>query len=78
LHEPAKPFGQGDRHVGIRFKQHGQILRAVAFSQPEWAEKINSHSGSFDLAFRPNINEFNGMRKVELQLVDWRASSANS
>jgi single-stranded-DNA-specific exonuclease len=78
LHEPAKPFGQGDRHVGVRFKQHGQILRAVAFSQPEWAEKINSHPGSFDLAFRPNINEFNGMRKVELQLVDWRASSANS
>lgn len=78
LHEPAKPFGQGDRHVGIRFKQHGQILRAVAFSQPEWADKINSHQGCFDLAFRPNINEFNGMRKVELQLVDWRASSTNS
>lgn len=78
LHEPAKSFGQGDRHVGVRFKQHGQILRAVAFSQPEWAEKINAHQGCFDLAFRPNINEFNGMRKVELQLVDWRASSANS
>jgi single-stranded-DNA-specific exonuclease len=46
----------------------------VAFSQPEWAEKITSHQGCFDLAFRPNINEFNGMRKVELHLVDWRAS----
>lgn len=78
LHEPAKLFGQGERHVGVRFKQHGQILRAVAFSQPEWAQKINEHQGCFDLAFRPNINEFNGMKKVELQLVDWRASSTSS
>jgi len=78
LHEPAKLFGQGERHVGVHFKQHGQILRAVAFSQPEWAEKINAHQGGFDLAFRPNINEFNGMRKVELQLIDWRASSTSS
>jgi len=77
LHEPAKLFGQGERHVGVRFKQHGQILRAVAFSQPEWAEKINAHAGCFDLAFRPNVNEFNGMRKVELQLVDWRASASS-
>ena len=74
LHEPAKLFGQGDRHVGVRFKQHDQIFRAVAFSQPEWAEKINAHQGQFDLAFRPNVNEFNGYRRVELQLVDWRAS----
>jgi len=75
LHEPAKLFGQGERHVGVRFKQHGQILRAVAFSQPEWAERINTHQGLFDLAFRPNINEFQGMRRVELQLVDWRPNS---
>jgi single-stranded-DNA-specific exonuclease len=75
LHEPAKLFGQGDRHVGVRFKQHGQILRAVAFSQPEWAERINAHEGLFDLAFRANINEFQGYRRVELQLIDWRGSS---
>ena len=74
LHEPAKLFGQGERHVGIRFRQHGSILRAVAFSQPEWAEQINSHRGNFDLAFRPTINEFNGMRKVEIQLIDWRVA----
>ncbi|MCY3005866.1 MAG: single-stranded-DNA-specific exonuclease RecJ [Planctomycetota bacterium] len=77
LHEMAKLFGQGDRHVGVRFKQHNQIFRAVAFSQPEWAEKINAHQGQFDLAFRPNVNEFNGYRRVELQLVDWRASQVD-
>jgi hypothetical protein len=25
-----------------------------------------------DLAFRPVISEFNGVRRVELQVVDWR------
>jgi single-stranded-DNA-specific exonuclease len=74
LHEPAKLFGQGERHMGVRFKQHGSVLRAVAFSQPEWAEQINSHTGCFDLAFRAQINEFNGMRRVELQLIDWRVA----
>ncbi|MFN7732961.1 MAG: single-stranded-DNA-specific exonuclease RecJ [Pirellula sp.] len=74
LHEPAKLFGQGERHMNARFKQHGQIFRAVAFSQAEWAPQINSHNGRFDLAFRAQINEFNGFRRVELQLLDWRVS----
>jgi len=74
LHEPAKRFGNGERHVGVRFRQLGTVLRAVAFSQPEWMEQINSHQGNFDLAFRPIINDFNGMRRVEIQLVDWRVA----
>lgn len=74
LHEPAKKFGNGERHVSMRLRQHGTILRAVAFSQAEWADPINSHQGLFDIAFRPTINEYQGMRKVELHLVDWRAA----
>jgi single-stranded-DNA-specific exonuclease len=72
LHEPAKLFGQGERHMAARFKQGASILRAVAFSQAEWAEQINAHTGRFDLAFRAILNDFNGMRRVELHLVDWR------
>jgi single-stranded-DNA-specific exonuclease len=74
LHEPAKRFGNGERHVSVRFRQHGTILRAVAFSQAEWMDPINSHQGNFDLAFRPTINEFQGFKRVELQLLDWRAA----
>lgn len=74
LHEPAKRFGNGERHLSARFRQHGVILRAVAFSQAEWLDPINTHRGNFDLAFRPVINEFQGFKKVELQLVDWRAA----
>lgn len=74
LHEPAKRFGNGERHLSARFRQHGVTLRAVAFSQAEWLDPINTHRGSFDLAFRPVINEFQGFKKVELQLVDWRVA----
>ena len=74
LHEPAKKFGNGDKHFSARFRQHGVVLRAVAFSQADWLEPINSHRGNFDLAFRPVINEFQGFKKVELHLVDWRAA----
>jgi single-stranded-DNA-specific exonuclease len=74
LHEPAKRFGNGEKHLNARFRQHGTILRAVAFSQADWMEPINSHRGNFDLAFRPVINEFQGFKKVELHLVDWRAA----
>jgi len=31
--------------------------------------------GPLDIAFRPVINDFNGWRKVEMHLVDWRASA---
>jgi len=28
--------------------------------------------GRFDLAFTPQINEFNGRRSVQLKVLDWR------
>jgi hypothetical protein len=30
--------------------------------------------GRFDLAFAPQINEFNGRRTVQLKVLDWRAA----
>jgi hypothetical protein len=29
-------------------------------------------SGRFDLAFEPQINEFNGSRSVQLKVLDWK------
>jgi single-stranded-DNA-specific exonuclease len=72
LSEPAKTMGNGDRHFSARFVQHGTAMRAVAFGQAEWVQPINQRQGPIDIAFRPSINEFNGMQRVELQLLDWR------
>lgn len=74
LAEPAKPMGQGERHMSARFTQFGSTMRGVAFGQSDWIEPLNNHQGQIDIAFRPNINEFNGMQRVELQLLDWRVA----
>jgi single-stranded-DNA-specific exonuclease len=74
LTEAAKAMGAGDRHMTARFTQFGSVMRAVAFGQSDWIESMNSHKGQFDIAFRPNINEYNGMKSVQLQLLDWRVS----
>ncbi|MEQ1828270.1 MAG: single-stranded-DNA-specific exonuclease RecJ [Pirellula sp.] len=74
LSEPAKAMGAGERHMSGRFVQYGSVMRGVAFGQAEWIEPLNSHQGQIDIAFRPNINEFNGMKRVELQLLDWRVA----
>jgi len=31
-----------------------------------------SQGGQFDLAFAPQVNEFNGRRPVQLKVLDWR------
>jgi len=74
LAESAKAMGAGDRHMTARFTQFGSVMRAVAFGQSDWIEPMNNHKGQFDIAFRPNINEYNGMKSVQLQLLDWRVS----
>jgi len=74
LTESAKAMGSGDRHMTARFTQFGSVMRAVAFGQSDWIEPMNNHKGQFDIAFRPNINEYNGMKSVQLQLLDWRVS----
>lgn len=74
LADAAKAMGSGDRHMSGRFVQYGSTMRGVAFGQAEWIEPLNNHKGQIDIAFRPNINEFNGMKRVELQLLDWRVA----
>lgn len=72
LVEPSRRMGSGDRHLSMRVVQHSVEMRAVAFGQGDWCEELNALEGPFDIAYRPVINEFNGFRRVEIQLVDWR------
>jgi single-stranded-DNA-specific exonuclease len=67
-------MGNGNRHLDVKLLQNGTRMRGVAFGQAEWIEPLNTHQGQFDIAFRPQLNEFNGMKRVELQLLDWRVA----
>ncbi len=72
LAEPPRRMGGGDRHLSVRLVQDGVTIRAVAFGQGDWCEELSALEGPIDIAYRPVINEFNGFRRVEVQLVDWR------
>jgi single-stranded-DNA-specific exonuclease len=76
LTEAPRRMGAGERHLSLRVAQHGVRMRAVAFGRADWADHLPHPSQPLDLAFHPVINDFNGFRRVELQLVDWRLSAA--
>jgi single-stranded-DNA-specific exonuclease len=74
--EPPKKIGGGGRHLSLRLSQFRTSIRAVSFGNGEWAEELAGVGGTIDVAFRPVINEFRGRRTVELQVTDWRVSTA--
>ncbi len=77
LAEPPRTMGEGDRHLSIRVRQNGTILRAIAFGRGEWAEELQTHRGPFAISFAPVISTFNGFNRVELQLIDWKPNAAS-
>ena len=78
LGNQPKKIGKGERHLSVMLQQGNIKLRAIGFHQGEWAEALARLDGPFDIAYRPFINEFNGWRSVEVQLVDWHAAGKSS
>ncbi|QDU27316.1 Single-stranded-DNA-specific exonuclease RecJ [Anatilimnocola aggregata] len=74
LMEPPKRIGGGERHLSLKLSHLRTPMRCVAFGFGDDAEAITAANGPLDVAYKPVINEFRGMAKVEIQLVDWRVS----
>jgi single-stranded-DNA-specific exonuclease len=74
LEERPKRIGGGGRHLALKVSQHGTRMRAVYFGGGDLADELAGVNRPLSLAFRPVINEFNGFRRVELQIADWRAA----
>ena len=72
LAEPPRTMGEGGRHLAIRVRQHGTVIRGVSFGRGEWAEELGRQQQPFNISFAPVINNFQGMSKVEIQLLDWK------
>jgi single-stranded-DNA-specific exonuclease len=70
--EPRR-IGGGERHLSFRVRQAGANLRAVAFGLGDRLEELTSAGGRCSLAFTPRINEWNGMRSIELDVCDFQA-----
>ncbi len=74
LARQPKTMGKEDRHLDLQLVQQDVRLRAVGFGKGEWVQELADEGQAFDFAFKPVINEFNGRRKVELHLIDFRPS----
>jgi single-stranded-DNA-specific exonuclease len=61
-------MGRDGQHVKLRVTDDRRVLEAVWWKGGDalWP------TGRFDLAFVPQINEFNGTRAVQLRILDWR------
>jgi single-stranded-DNA-specific exonuclease len=65
-------MGEGGRHLAIRVRQHGTVIRGVSFGRGEWAEELGRQKQPFNISFAPVINTFQGTSRVEIQLIDWK------
>ncbi len=78
LVEPPSKMGGGDRHLSLRIKQGGKVLRAIAFGRGEWADEIAASGDSISICFTAGVNEYRGYQNVELQLLDWQPANGVS
>ncbi len=64
----------GDNHLKMRLGQGETSLDTIGFSMGDKIQNIGAAS-SLDIAFVPNINEWNGTRNLQLNLKAIRAKS---
>jgi len=60
------------KHLDFRVRQGGTAIRCVAWNMSDRLEELMSAGGDCCLAFTPKINEWNGNRRIELQVMDLR------
>jgi single-stranded-DNA-specific exonuclease len=64
------------KHLDFRIRQGGTSIRCVAWNMADRMEELMSAGGDCCLAFTPKINEWNGNRRIELQVVDLKPGKA--
>ena len=68
-------IGVGERHLSFRVRQGDHKVRAVAWGMGDRLDELMADGGRCCLAFTPKINEWNGQRTVELEVIDVRAGA---
>ena len=68
----CRRVGDEGQHLKLRIAQNGSAaMDAIGFGLGDWAKRMPRH---IDAAYRAEINEWNGRRSLQLQLLDIRAS----
>jgi len=69
-HRPLQRLGAEKQHVKMWVTDGGTVCEAVWWGAGGESLPV----GRFDLAFAPQVNHYNGLRSVQLKVLDWRAS----
>ncbi len=67
---PLQRIGTDKKHVKMWVTDGAGTLEAVWWGAGNGSLPV----GKFDLAFAPQINQFNGKRTVQLKVLDWRVA----
>jgi len=67
---PLQRMGADKQHVKLWVTDGSTMHEAVWWG----AGKESLPVGEFDLAFAPQVNEYNGRRTIQLKVLDWRPS----
>ena len=65
-------IGKDERHLNFRVRQQGTSMRAVAWGMGERLDELMSGDRKVCVAFTPRINEWQGNRTIELEVVDFQ------
>ncbi len=71
LVEAPRVVGKARNHLQFTVRQGGAYRKAIAFNRGDQAAALADHS-RLRLAFEPLINEWNGQRRVEMKVIDWK------
>jgi single-stranded-DNA-specific exonuclease len=66
---PPKPCGSGGSHLQLVITDRTATVRCIGFGMGELSKQL-LEKDCFDVAYRPQINSYNGMNNVELVLND--------
>ncbi len=68
-----RQMGSDGKHLRLRVKQDSTSMNAVAFGFGGWAQRSPK---IIDLVFRLEMNEYNGFRSLQLNVIDLRESTS--
>lgn len=75
LVEEPRAVGQGGAHLQFTVRQGNTYCKAIAFGRGAQLPRL-AEQRQLRVAFEPIINEWNGRRRVELKVADWRPAEA--
>lgn len=68
----ARTMGKENKHLRVTMEKDGQVMEAVAFGMGEQKERL-APGHRFDLLGELSVNEWNGIRRVQIMLQDYRS-----